>query len=254
MSDETGAAEVAEAVETEEATDTTSTAEAENTEEQPESSGSDSGGDEAAENKTFSQEEVDKKIQKRLARQDRQSKREMARLEAQIESLMALQGVNGGSDIDSGELSVDELLEQATRRAEQNLEAREFEAKRDNILDAVSDINPDFEVDDFASLPISETVADAIMSSDMAPQLVNHLSENPNEAIRISKLSAGRQAAEIGKLESKMSSPAPKTTGAPKPPAKPVKATSSAKPRYYEGMSDEEYNRKRREDLANKRK
>lgn len=94
-----------------------------------------------------------------------------------------------------------------------------------------------------------KSVASAIAESDLGPQLVYHLGQNPDEVERLAKLSPNRALAELGKLEAVIANPKPaaqddelqrdSTTGrfvgttvapvskAPAPPT-PVKKTSSA--------------------------
>lgn len=81
---------------------------------------------------------------------------------------------------------------------------------------------PDFEQVAF-SAPISDEVADLIVSSDMGADVAYHLGQNHAEARRISQLSLVDAARELGRLEAKLSAPPPKpkTTKAP-PPIAPV--------------------------------
>lgn len=62
----------------------------------------------------------------------------------------------------------------------------------------------------------SEAGRMAILESDISADLLNHLYKNPDEAIRIAKLSEYGQAKEIGKLEITLEKPA-KLTKAPAP-------------------------------------
>lgn len=61
----------------------------------------------------------------------------------------------------------------------------------------------------------------AIVESEVGPQLLHQLANlaesNPGEYQRITALSPARQVAELGKLESKVSAPAKRTTNAPPP-------------------------------------
>jgi hypothetical protein len=87
---------------------------------------------------------------------------------------------------------------------------------------------PNFDREVFDELPITDPMAFAIKDSDIAPKLMLHFSENPKEAIRISNLPPARQAAEIGKLEVKLSEPVKiKTSNAPAP-IKPVGSRGSS--------------------------
>lgn len=74
---------------------------------------------------------------------------------------------------------------------------------------------------------VSGHMAEAIMSSDHGPEVLNYLTRNPAESRRIHKLSPIQQAREIGRLEAKFaaSPEAPKVSGAP-PPHETVKGAS----------------------------
>ncbi len=72
------------------------------------------------------------------------------------------------------------------------------------------------------------TLGTAITESDMAAKLFAHLATNEAELARLKALPPYRQAAEIGKLEDKLSSaPAPRTSKAPAP-INPVGSRGSA--------------------------
>lgn len=109
-------------------------------------------------------------------------------------------------------------LAQERLAARQELVEREQERMVERteqiLLDAEAD--PTFSRDDFEYLPITEAVASAILESDVAAKLVVYLTNNPNEAEAISRLSPYRQAVEVGKLEAKLSKSV-KTTNAPDP-------------------------------------
>ncbi len=74
---------------------------------------------------------------------------------------------------------------------------------------------PGFDREEFEALPPTPAIASAITDSDVAPKLMAYMAANPAEVERISALSPARQAAEIGKLETKVASVAK----APKAPA-----------------------------------
>ena len=92
---------------------------------------------------------------------------------------------------------------------------------REQVMMAKADM-PDFEQVAF-SAPISDEVADLIMTSDMGTKVAYHLGQNHAEARRISQMTPVEAARELGRLEAKLSAPPPKpkTTKAP-PPIDPV--------------------------------
>lgn len=66
---------------------------------------------------------------------------------------------------------------------------------------------------------LSNQARAALVESDAGPALLHYLALNPDEAERIADLSPTRQIAELGKLETKVSMPAKRTTSAPPPPS-----------------------------------
>jgi hypothetical protein len=74
-----------------------------------------------------------------------------------------------------------------------------------------------FDREAFDELPITDAMAYAILDSDVAAKITAHLTSNPDDAERISALSPARQAAEIGKLEARISSQTVKASNAPAP-------------------------------------
>jgi hypothetical protein len=104
---------------------------------------------------------------------------------------------------------------------------------------------PDFDsVVNNPSLRVTPTMADVIRESDVGPQVAYHLGTNPAESARIASLPLHRQAAELGKLEVKLTSqPIPAATAKPIPPSPPqtVGAVSAGLSKPLEDMSMAEY-------------
>lgn len=102
--------------------------------------------------------------------------------------------------------------QQKTQERLQSLNART------EILYSEAEKIPGFDRDDFESLPLTSAIAETITESDVAPKLMAYLATNPQEVDRIAKLSPARQAAEIGKLETKVSTAKPPSVSkAPEP-------------------------------------
>lgn len=104
-----------------------------------------------------------------------------------------------------------------------------------------------FDMEDFEALPVTPVMADAIRDSEIGAKLVSHLVLNEGEAERISKLSPARQAAEIGKLEVKLS--AVKSVKAP-PPINPIGSGSSKTIYDPESASLDDYIKQRQKQGA----
>jgi hypothetical protein len=185
--------------------------------------------------KSFSQEELDAAIGKRLAREQRKWEREQAqRAQPPVQPATPV----APEQFESTDAYVDAL---ATQRAEQLLAQREQNKQRTELLESYHDREEKAreKYDDFEqvaynpNLPITDVMAQSIQSSDIGPEVAYHLGANPKEAERIARLSPILQAKEIGKLEAKLASdpPVKKTSNAPTP-ISPLTARSSGSPAY----------------------
>ncbi|MFA7279599.1 MAG: hypothetical protein WC100_05850 [Sterolibacterium sp.] len=85
-----------------------------------------------------------------------------------------------------------------------------FQAATPDYMQSVEEFSEEFSRD----FPMGTRMA--VVESDVGPQLLYHLANNPDEAERISKLSPVRQIAELGKLEAQFAQPA-KPSRAPAP-------------------------------------
>jgi len=187
--------------------------------------------------KTFTQEELDAIVGKRLAREQRKWEREQQRL-AEIEAQRSYTPDLNPEDF----LSVEEYAEAlAERKAEELLQRRTTAKQQAEMLEAYHEREEQArdKYDDFEqvaynpNLPVTEAMAQSIQASDIGPDVLYWLGSNPREADRIARLSPILQAKEIGKIEAAMSSnpPVRKTSTAPAPIA-PVTARSNGAPRY----------------------
>ena len=189
--------------------------------------------------KTFTQEELDAAIGKRLAREQRKWEREQ---QAKLAETQARQSVPKEippvDQFESPEAYAEAL---AVRKAEELLAAREQQKQQAAILESYHEKEEEIRAkyDDFEQvaynpqLRITDVMAQTIQASDIGPELAYHLGSNPKEADRISRLPPILQAKEIGKIEAKLASdpPVPKTTSAPTP-ITPVTARNSGTPSY----------------------
>ena len=185
--------------------------------------------------KTFTQEELDAIVSKRLAREQRKWEREQkSKVPAPPPPAEPLKP----DDFTNAQAYAEAMAE---RKAAEMLAQREAEAERTATLEAYQDREEEArgKYDDFEQvaynpkLPITETMAQTIQSSEIGPDVIYHLGSNPKEAERIARLSPLLQAREIGKIEARLASspPAKKTTTAPAPIA-PVTARTSGSPAY----------------------
>jgi hypothetical protein len=187
--------------------------------------------------KTFSQEELDAAIGKRLAREQRKWEREQAQRVAETQTLRAAP-VQSVDQFESTEAYADAL---AYQKAEQLIAQREAAKQQSQVLESYHEREEEArsKYEDFEQvaynpkLPITNVMAEAIQSSDIGPELAYHLGTNPKEADRISKLSPLVQAKEIGRIEAKLAAdpPVKRTSSAPAP-ISPVSARSTGSPAY----------------------
>lgn len=187
--------------------------------------------------RTFTQEELDAAIGKRLAREQRKWEREQAARLAEMQTRPSA---------DNPKPDQFETVEQyaealAARKAEELLHQREVQRQQSQALEAYHDREEEArsKYDDFEqvaynpNLPITHVMAETIQASDIGPDVAYYLGTNPREAERISRLSPYLQAKEIGKIEASIAAnpPTKKTTNAPAPIA-PVSARSSSAPAF----------------------
>ena len=180
--------------------------------------------------KTFSQEELDAAIGKRLAREQRKWEREKP-----VATPMEAPSVD---QFDTVEAYAEALAEQ---KAEQLLAKREQTRQQSELIEAYHDKEEDARTkyDDFEqvaynpNLRITNVMAESIQSSDIGPDVAYYLGANPKEADRISRLAPLIQAKEIGRIEANLTSnpPVKKTSSAPAPIA-PVTARGGNSANY----------------------
>ena len=186
--------------------------------------------------KTFTQEELDAIVSKRLAREQRKWEREQ-KSKAPPPPPIPAEPLKP-DDFTNAQAYADAMAE---RKAQELLAQREAEAERVAMLDAYQDREEDARTkyDDFEQvaynpkLPVTETMAQTIQASEMGPDVIYWLGSNPKEAERIARLSPLLQAREIGKIEARLGAnpPAKKTSTAPAPIA-PVTARTASAPAY----------------------
>ena len=187
--------------------------------------------------KSFTQEELDAAIGKRLAREQRKWEREQANRSAETQIVKA-PSTASVDQFESPEAYAEAL---AYQKAEELLAKREAAKQQSQVLESYHDLEEKArdKYDDFEQvaynpkLPITNVMAETIQSSEIGPDLAYYLGSNPKEADRISRMSALAQAKEIGKIEAKLASnpPVKRTTSAPAP-ISPVTARSSGSPAY----------------------
>lgn len=200
--------------------------------------------------KTFTQEELDAIVSKRLAREQRKWQREQEHQSVRPKADPSLVGkVISADNFETVEAYADALAEQ--KLAEQRiLESRQtvvsaYRAREDDARD---------KYDDFQNVVygphavFTDAMTGAILESDIGPEIAYYLGSKPNEARRIADMSPFAQAKEIGRLEASLAAnpPAKRTSSAP-PPIAPVTARSAntsydtTDPRSLKTMTTEQW-------------
>lgn len=106
-----------------------------------------------------------------------------------------------------------------SERQQTQTAAQKAQSFQDSVKAKAAD-NPDFATAVFdPDVPITPVMREVILDSDLGADVAYFLGTNLSEAQRIAALPPHRQAAELGKIETKLSTPsAPKTPRTPPPP------------------------------------
>jgi len=188
--------------------------------------------------KSFTQEELDAIVGKRLAREQRKWEREQAQRQADLQALRTPVDMPPQEYFNSPEDYAEALAE---RKAE-DLVARREAAKQQSALleqyqtkeEEARDKYDDFEQVAYnPNLPVTDVMAQTIQASDIGPDVIYYLGSNPKEAQRIAQMAPYMQAREIGRLEARLSDnpPTRRTSTAPAPIA-PVTARTKGTPAF----------------------
>jgi len=185
--------------------------------------------------KTFTQEELDAAIGKRLAREQRKWEREQAARQTVPVAPREVPSIDNfeSPDAYAEALAIkkaEELLAQRDRQKEQAVLVEAYSEREEKARDKYDDFE---DVVYNPKLRITDVMAETIQHSDIGPDLAYWLGTNPKEADRIARLSPLMQAREIGRIEVKLADnpPVKKTTSAPTP-ISPVTARSSGSPSH----------------------
>jgi hypothetical protein len=121
------------------------------------------------------------------------------------------------------DFAVEQRLKQARVEEQRTTVLRTYEERAAKLRETA----PDFDsVVNDPTLKITPLMAEVIRESDCGPQVAYHLGTNRSEAERIASLPPHRQAAELGRLEARLTiQPKPAPTLKPIPPAPPQTVT-----------------------------
>lgn len=111
-------------------------------------------------------------------------------------------------------------------------------------------------------LPITNDMREAIVDSDMGPEVAYYLADNPDRAIAISQMSGFAAAREIGRIEARLEAdkakPAPAVSKAPAPvptieASEPSIAVKPDSPESDEKWNADEWAKRRNKQLSNRK-
>jgi hypothetical protein len=180
--------------------------------------------------KTFTQEELDSIVGRRLAKEQRKWERQAAPA--------APVAPPEADQFDSVEAYADAL---ALTKAEELVRQRDVKQQQTVLVEAYHDREEeargrynDFEQVAYnPNLPITAAMAETIQSSEVGPDMAYYLGINPKEADRISKLAPFVQAKELGRLEAKLlSEPAAKRVSSAPDPIAVSKSRGTSSPTF----------------------
>lgn len=204
--------------------------------------------------KTFTQEELDAIVGKRLAREQRKWEREQALKATQPQLPAAPAELPPADQFESVDAYAEALAakkaEEIVRRQQmQQQEMTTLQAFHERVEAALEKYDDYQQVVENPALPITDVMAQTIRASEVGPDVAYWLGTNPKEAARIANLPPFLQAKEIGRIEARIAAEPPvrKTTSAPAPIAPVTSRTSSAPsydttdPRSVKSMSTSEW-------------
>lgn len=147
-----------------------------------------------------------------------------------------------------------ELNQRISQERENSTKAeREYQAQQairsfDDKAEKLREQFDDFDDVAFGNFPVTKPMSEAILESDLGPEILYHLGNNPKEAARIARLSPFAAAREIGKLEAKLPELKKSASAAPAP-ITPVKPKSNASDLPSEADDTATWINKRRKQL-----
>lgn len=122
-----------------------------------------------------------------------------------------------------------------------------FEARAEKVREKYED----FDDVAFSNFKVTEAMTAALLESELGPDILYYLGNNPKEAARIARLSPYAQAREIGKLEAKYPELSKTTSTAPAP-ISPVKPKSQASDEISDSDDMKTFIAKRNKQLGRK--
>lgn len=132
-------------------------------------------------------------------------------------------------------------IQQVARDADQQEENKRSKEKFDERQALARERYSDYDEAVFDdNLPVTQEMAEVIMDSEKGPDIAYYLGTHPDEAARIAGLSPVRAAMELGRIEAKITLPAPRTETKARKPMKTL-AGGDRPTKSPEDMTPEEY-------------
>lgn len=218
--------------------------------------------------KTFTQEELDAIVQKRVTKLERKLERQRIEAEtrAKVQSEQS-QHVETPSKPKSDDFptydeymealadwKADEKLRQRDEERKQREESERSQFESNRVNDRIAEIIEEGskKYDDFEDMPdktskylnskglkLSLAFVNSLQEAENAPDIIAHLANDLDEAERIARLPAYAQAKEVGKLEDRLSAKKPVQVSKAPEPVKPIDGGKTFTKRL-EDMSYEE--------------
>jgi len=177
--------------------------------------------------KTFTQEEVDALVQKRLLKKEREVLRTIQRQQAEAAQKARIENEPKREQFNDDDAYLEAKLEQLAEKKAmekiQHLERQREQEKSSEVFleraEKASEKYADFhEVVGDPKLKINDAMVEFISESDVGPDVAYHLGKNPELAAKIADMSPIKAARELARIESEVSSkPIVKTSSAPAP-------------------------------------
>lgn len=191
--------------------------------------------------KTFTQEELDAIVEKRLAKERRKQERQQ-----QQPQIRPQEPTLDRSQFESEEAYIDAVAEvKAHQKLTMAEQQKVWKAFTDKEVEA-EERYPDY-MDVTRKMALSDFMLSAVVDEDNAAEVLYHLGTNPKEAAKIAALPPRQQIKEIGKLSARLSiqgEEKPKVSQAPEP-IKPIGAKGKVV-KAVQDMDDNEFAEYRR--------
>lgn len=193
-----------------------------------------------ADEKKFTQAELDEIIRARIAKAEAKAERRVLKALERIVPQPAPKQEAAPTEYDrpkrdqfaSDEDWVEAVADWKLDKRDQAANQQRFQQQAKSLTDKTESFYAEaaktegFDREEFDSLPLTPHIAQALIESDAPAKLMVYMAAHPEEVEKIAALNPVRQIKELDRLEAKIAS-APKTSNAP-PPIKPIGTRGSA--------------------------